>query len=131
MPMFLVTFMALLFWIATWLTIQIVCEPFRRGNTGLRPARQADILSAFRLNGSGVQLRWAHRPGGLCSTSYLAQSKSKRLFSAEAPRIRREPQLQGASLRPRNNAAMRTPQKPGPRLRSSYLATVERAVLFK
>ncbi|PYM02306.1 MAG: hypothetical protein DMF19_03545 [Verrucomicrobia bacterium] len=31
--------------------------------------RQAEILSAFGLHGSGVQLRWAHRPGGLCSTS--------------------------------------------------------------
>src|SRR5437588_8934512 len=36
-------------------------------NIGLRPVRQADILSAFDSHGSGVQLRWAHRPGGLCS----------------------------------------------------------------
>src|SRR6266446_1281497 len=76
MPMFLVTFMALLFWIATWLTIQIVCEPFRPWNTGLRFVRQADILSAFRLHESGVQLRRAHRPGGLCSTSSLADNLS-------------------------------------------------------
>jgi len=25
----------------------------------------------FGLGGSGVQLRWAHRPGGLCSVSLL------------------------------------------------------------
>ena len=36
-------------------------------NIGLRPVRQADILSAFDSHGNGVQLRWAHRPGGLCS----------------------------------------------------------------
>ena len=43
MPMFLVTFMALLFWIATWLTIQIVCEPFRRGTQTC--GHQADFYS--------------------------------------------------------------------------------------
>jgi len=46
-----------------------VSKAFRRAarNTGLRPVRQADILSAFEFRGNGVQLRWAHRPGGLCS----------------------------------------------------------------
>jgi hypothetical protein len=77
MPMFLVTFMALLFWIATWLTIQIVCEPFRGGTQTCGLVRQADILSAFRLHGSGVRLRWAHRPGGLCSKSYLADNLNR------------------------------------------------------
>jgi hypothetical protein len=120
MPMFLVTFMALLFWIATWLTIQIECEPFRRRNTGLRPVRKAECNSAGRTD---LEV-YVPRPTWLTS-------KSERLFSAEAPRIRKGPQLQAAGLRPRINAAMRTPQKPGPRLRSSYLATVERAVLFK
>ena len=45
-----------------------VSKAFRRAarNTGLRPVRQADILSAFEFRGNGVQLRWAHRPGGLC-----------------------------------------------------------------
>ena len=105
MPMFLVTFMALLFWIATWLTIQIVCEPFRRGT-------QETSRSMFHvLLGS--------------------QSKSERLFSAEAPRIRTGPQLQAAGRVPEINAAMRTPQKPGPRLKRSHSATVEGAALFK
>jgi hypothetical protein len=36
-------------------------------NIGLRPVRQAGILPAFRYTGSGVQLRWAHSPEGLCS----------------------------------------------------------------
>src|SRR4029077_21041955 len=40
------------------------------GNTDLRSP--SGLLSAFLLHESGVQLRWAHRPGGLCSTSYLA-----------------------------------------------------------
>jgi ABC-type transporter MlaC component len=38
----------------------------RAWNTGLWPVRQAGILSAFDSR-SGVQLRWARRPGGLCS----------------------------------------------------------------
>jgi hypothetical protein len=102
MPMFLVTFMALLFWIATWLTIQIVCDPFRRGNTDLRPVRQADILSASacmeaECNSAGRTDLEVYVPRPTWLTS-----KSERLFSAEAPRIRTGPQLQAAGLRPRN-----------------------------
>ena len=76
MPMFLVTFMALLFWIATWLTIQIEVRAV--------PAEEHRHLEVY-----------VPRPTWLTS-------KSERLFSAEAPRIRKGPQLQAAGLRPRN-----------------------------
>jgi hypothetical protein len=36
--------------------------------------RQADILSAFLLLSSGVQLRWAHRLESLCSGSLYAEA---------------------------------------------------------
>jgi hypothetical protein len=91
-----------------------VCEPFRRGNTGLRPVRQADILSPFRLNGSGVQLRWAHRPGGLCSTSYLADNLNlSASFRRRRPESERHRSYRPLACVPEINAAMRTPQKPG------------------
>ncbi len=103
MPMFLVTFMALLFWIATWLTIQIECEPFRRGNTDLE-----------------------------VSTSYLADNLNlSACFRRRRPESERDRSYRPLACVSEINAAMRTPQKPGPRLKRSYLATVEGAVLFK
>src|SRR6266513_1903306 len=97
--MFLVTFMALLFWIATWLTIQIECEPFRRhGTQACAPIGHSvrfPLAWKRRATPPGAQTWRSPRPTWLTS-------KSERLFSAEAPRIRKGPQLQAAGLRPRN-----------------------------
>jgi hypothetical protein len=81
----LVTFMALLFWIATWLTIQIVCEPFRPGNTDLE-----------------------------VSTSYLADNLNlSACFRRRRPESERDRSYRPLTCVSEINAAMRTPQKPG------------------
>jgi len=53
-----------------------------RRNTGLRPVRQADILSAYLFARSGVQRRWAQRPESLCSSAILARLPLYQFFAS-------------------------------------------------
>ena len=57
MPMFFVTFMVLIFWIVTSLTIQIVCGPFRWRNIGLRLASCCRVLERLLA----ISIRWIRK----------------------------------------------------------------------
>ena len=62
---------------------------------------------------------------------YLADNPNLSAFFRRRRPESNGPQLQPLACVPEINAARRTPQKPGPRLKRGYLATVERVVLFK
>src|SRR6266700_661926 len=69
MPMFFVTFMELVFWIPNSLTIQIGWDRFGGGTRLCGLCAKRTFCPLFSWHGSRVQLRWAHRPEGLCSVS--------------------------------------------------------------
>jgi len=72
MPIFLVTFMGWIFWIARSADNLNLGGLFRsHGTQACGLCAKRTFCPLFVLRGSGVQLRWAHKPGGLCSVSLL------------------------------------------------------------
>src|SRR5882724_4927423 len=121
MPMFLVTFMELIFSSPARLTIQIGARAVSAAqNTGLCAKRS--FCPLFGLHGSGVQS--AGRTDPEVSTSYLADNLNlSACFRRRRPESERDRSYRPLACVPEINAAMRTPQKPGPRLKRSCLAT--------